>query len=671
MKFLFILLIGFFISACSQIDIKESNAFSELSSSQWSVSPDNDRQLYNKIKNLLDSGLNPNAVSQYVTLLELAINNNLTEIAVLLIQRGSDVNHISRFDNKPLIISATQRGNIEVVSSLIKAGAYINGTDIHGKNALDYISNSKVDISLIKLLIDNGANISNQNNSKKFVAMLYSQFKQAGDERYIAKLAYLDSLHFFNEVDYQAIKEDDVYQTYIRLFSFNCKLSPGDWYVPSKHCLTGSSANKITAFNKESLNIFKGSIKNKKLLKGTVLSGKDVLFSGTFEKNSYKQGALYNNGVLVFDGEFKNTSFYKGKVYKQGKVTFIGYLKNNKPHGKGQCLYEGRFEKCHFKGNKRIDLAHKKRKEYDRLKYCQSNPFSIEGISKHAKELSRACSNEYKSFEYVVNDYTPDYTTKHVRSKLYNVTQCLRNLNKSQERLTTILKQVSYKANRINCKSSEPVFHNIKLYRSDLTKANSILDTIKPMQTAANEMMEEVSNIRYSYIEQKKSNERKQILGAILTGVTQYAQEYSRLKTERQIQYAQAVKRQNAMSASSREWASTMQKRFSQGKSSDGISGKRYIDNSSSITASSLNLNKDNEIGRSKSKDKGTHNYTFECEATGQTTTIPIPNYYTSSCDDALKVFSKVYACNLIDDMDSAKSRCVNACGRSDCMQAE
>lgn len=85
-----------------------------------------------------------------------------------LIEKGAAVNHASKSGDTPLH-GAVRLGRVKVVESLIKAGAYVNATNIFLNTPLHYVDgvanwsstlfNLTVDNSLTitKLLINNGA----------------------------------------------------------------------------------------------------------------------------------------------------------------------------------------------------------------------------------------------------------------------------------------------------------------------------------------------------------------------------------------------------------------------------------------------------------------------------------------------------------------------------------
>ena len=77
------------------------------------------------------------------------------EIVKLLIDRGADVNLVTKAGNAPLHIVIDEIGNIEIVEVLIKNGADINAKNNEGKTPLDLsIDNNYVEI--IKILRSHG-----------------------------------------------------------------------------------------------------------------------------------------------------------------------------------------------------------------------------------------------------------------------------------------------------------------------------------------------------------------------------------------------------------------------------------------------------------------------------------------------------------------------------------
>jgi ankyrin repeat protein len=113
------------------------------------------------MKKLLNDGLNPNDMIDNTSLLHHATLKKNGNIAKLLIEKGANVNAVSRDGDNPLN-GAILSGNIEIVELLIKAGANVNAvnaTSVNGYTPL-YRAISEENNNIAKLLIEKGANVN-------------------------------------------------------------------------------------------------------------------------------------------------------------------------------------------------------------------------------------------------------------------------------------------------------------------------------------------------------------------------------------------------------------------------------------------------------------------------------------------------------------------------------
>jgi len=106
---------------------------------------------------LLRSGANIHATdSQGRSLLFYAVN---AEVCAKLLKEGVE---LKRRDNqeKTALFNAVARENLKLIDLLLKSGADINATDLHGKNVLFYTAESKWrDRRVVDLLLESGANV--------------------------------------------------------------------------------------------------------------------------------------------------------------------------------------------------------------------------------------------------------------------------------------------------------------------------------------------------------------------------------------------------------------------------------------------------------------------------------------------------------------------------------
>lgn len=106
------------------------------------------------------------------TLLFYCINENILEIAELLIKNGFEVNNVNRNGYTPLM-SSIFRNNIKIAELLVKHGANIDATTEVGKTMLMY-SIEINNLWMAKLLLDNGADVHAKDISEND-AMYYAK----------------------------------------------------------------------------------------------------------------------------------------------------------------------------------------------------------------------------------------------------------------------------------------------------------------------------------------------------------------------------------------------------------------------------------------------------------------------------------------------------------------
>lgn len=118
------------------------------------------------ITNLLDKGLvDVNAANERGrTALLLAVWQNKTEAAKVLIDKGADVKHSDTYGDTALMLAA-KKCSFEVTQLLIDKGADVNAANKHGATALIWAA-IKDQVEIIKLLIAHGATVDAQDENK-------------------------------------------------------------------------------------------------------------------------------------------------------------------------------------------------------------------------------------------------------------------------------------------------------------------------------------------------------------------------------------------------------------------------------------------------------------------------------------------------------------------------
>lgn len=117
------------------------------------------------IKLLLAKGadINKRTKSGYSSL-ELAVRHENIEIAEFLIKNGIDVNTVEEdFGHSPLYKAAITNNDLHMVKLLVENGANINQKDKYGESIL-YEATAYENIEIVKFLVDNGVDVNIQNN---------------------------------------------------------------------------------------------------------------------------------------------------------------------------------------------------------------------------------------------------------------------------------------------------------------------------------------------------------------------------------------------------------------------------------------------------------------------------------------------------------------------------
>lgn len=122
-----------------------------------------------KVDQLLRDGVDVNTAQTWRgTLLQLAVQSGTPEIVRLLLARGADVNRA--VDEKPPLILAVVRGNLDLVDALLNAGANINvrtatgDTPLHGAARITGWSAENI-VPIARRLLEAGANVNVPNQA--------------------------------------------------------------------------------------------------------------------------------------------------------------------------------------------------------------------------------------------------------------------------------------------------------------------------------------------------------------------------------------------------------------------------------------------------------------------------------------------------------------------------
>jgi len=115
-----------------------------------------------RVTALLDGGVSVNVMAESIlgvkniSPLSYAVTWDATDIAVLLIDRGADVNFKDPMSEEAVITMAAQRGNTEVVRALVAKGADVNVMDKYLDTTPMTIAAEFGHTETVKLLLDHG-----------------------------------------------------------------------------------------------------------------------------------------------------------------------------------------------------------------------------------------------------------------------------------------------------------------------------------------------------------------------------------------------------------------------------------------------------------------------------------------------------------------------------------
>ena len=130
----------------------------------------------NEIKALVENGADVNTRNDDgETPLILATENENLDVMRFLIRNGSDVNARKNDGKTPLIVASMIENADDVIMLLIESGADVNAKDNEGNTPITMTS-SDGDLNLSKILVNNGANVNARTNDGATPLMLASAF---------------------------------------------------------------------------------------------------------------------------------------------------------------------------------------------------------------------------------------------------------------------------------------------------------------------------------------------------------------------------------------------------------------------------------------------------------------------------------------------------------------
>lgn len=130
------------------------------------------------VQYLLENKANPNIPGQKNPLIEAIERKDKLNYIELLLKHGADVNKPEEYTLKRTpLITATIKDNTKVAEILLKAGAKVNQCDADGATVLHYGVDRGSNIDLIKKLITAGADVNMCNNLNESPLSLLTPYK--------------------------------------------------------------------------------------------------------------------------------------------------------------------------------------------------------------------------------------------------------------------------------------------------------------------------------------------------------------------------------------------------------------------------------------------------------------------------------------------------------------
>lgn len=135
-----------------------------------------------QVKARLDAGLDPNTRNNtrhnQDHLLCYAVRFGTPETVKLLLARGAEIDAKSPHFGKTALFQAAYDGRVDMAEVLVAAKADVNALDAYGNNPLrEAIVGKKP--SMVKFLIEHGANPQQRNTDKQTMAELAAKFGTA------------------------------------------------------------------------------------------------------------------------------------------------------------------------------------------------------------------------------------------------------------------------------------------------------------------------------------------------------------------------------------------------------------------------------------------------------------------------------------------------------------
>ncbi|MEZ5730241.1 MAG: ankyrin repeat domain-containing protein [Burkholderiaceae bacterium] len=133
------------------------------------------------VKAALAAGVSPNhVVSGFGTALQVAVDNERSEIVALLISGGADPDKTTEDDDRTPLHIAVGTGNLEIIEQLLRGKAAVDKRDARGQSPL-FVAIQNGDLPAFTALIERGAdiNVSDQAGTTPLVATIVGKREMA------------------------------------------------------------------------------------------------------------------------------------------------------------------------------------------------------------------------------------------------------------------------------------------------------------------------------------------------------------------------------------------------------------------------------------------------------------------------------------------------------------
>lgn len=291
-----------------------------------------------EIKKLLEYGINLDKLYEGKSLLWLCCYNNKLDILKLLLENGADPNiKNSDFDGEtPLIccVNDSRSKSIEMVTILLENDADSNIVDGRGRDALINAcsggkTNSKcaINIDIIKLLINKGANVQYQSSNKYYSCIGSLFYHECGkcDKISIIKLLLYNNINI-------NIKDNNGHSPLYKAIKY-CNINVINFLIDNEADINIKDKNGDTPFNiactENNLNVVKLLLSKGYNINTLNYFNQNILFNLRYDSYFDLVVFLLQNGIDINIKNIDNKQIFDLDLSPKIKQLLINF-KNNK-----------------------------------------------------------------------------------------------------------------------------------------------------------------------------------------------------------------------------------------------------------------------------------------------------------------------------------------------------